>query len=102
MKKKKGLLLENEDGNFVVSPRFQKKKDEEDKKDKNLRYKFVSRLILSMNGYAAPIRAYTNLQVYMKLRQRYRDKAQFVLNHLRKPDLLLAFRTWRKAATDFR
>ena len=27
-KKDKGLLLENEEGNFVVSPRFQKKKEE--------------------------------------------------------------------------
>ena len=27
-KKRKGLLLENEEGNFVTSPRFQKKKDE--------------------------------------------------------------------------
>ena len=26
LKKQKGLLLENEDGNFVLSPKFQKKK----------------------------------------------------------------------------
>lgn len=38
----------------------------------------------------------------MKLREKYRNSAQFVLNHLRRPDTLLAFRTWHKAATKFK
>ena len=101
-KKDKGLLLENEEGNFVMSPRFAKKKEDEDRKDKNLRYKFVSRLLMTINGYSAPVKAYTNMQMYARLRQKYKKSAQFVLNHLRKPDVLLAFRTWQKAAKQFR
>lgn len=85
-----------------MSPRFAKKKEEEDRKEKNMRYKFVSRLIMSINGYAPPIKAYNNIQMYMKLREKYRKSSQFVLNHLRKPDLLLAFKTWQKAAAQFR
>jgi len=57
---------------------------------------------MSMNGYNAPIRGYCNMQVYMRLREKYRKGARFVLNHLRKPDLLLAFKTWKKASSDFR
>ena len=57
---------------------------------------------MSMNGYNAPIRAYCNMQVYMRLREKYRKGAQFVLNHLRKPDLLLPFKTWRKATSQFK
>ena len=57
---------------------------------------------MSMNGYNAPIRAYCNMQMYMKLREKYRKGALFILNHIRKPDLLLPFKTWRKATSDFR
>ena len=38
----------------------------------------------------------------MRLREKYRKGSLFVLNHLRKPDLLLPFKTWRKATADFR
>jgi hypothetical protein len=57
---------------------------------------------MTINGYGAPIKAYHNLQMYMKLREKYRKSANFVLNHLRRPDVLLAFRTWNKAAMSFR
>lgn len=57
---------------------------------------------MSINGYEAPIKAYNNLHIYMKLREKYKKTALFVLNHLRKPDLLLAFNTWKKAAAKFR
>lgn len=67
-KKEKGLLLEDEEGQFVMSPRFQEKKDQQVKKDNNLRYKFISRLILSMNGYSAPAKAYNNLKLYMTVK----------------------------------
>jgi hypothetical protein len=60
--------LEDEAGTFVLSPRFQEKKDMQIKKDNNLRYKFISRLILSMNGYAAPIKAWNNLKIYTLIR----------------------------------
>lgn len=53
---------------------------------------------MSINGYSAPIKAYHNIQMYMKLRERYRSTALFVLNHLRRPDVFLVFRTWKKAA----
>jgi hypothetical protein len=85
-----------------MSPRFQKKKEEAERKENNFRYKFISRLIMSMNGYSTPIKAYGNMQMYMKLREKYKKGATFVLNHLRKPDLLLSFNTWKKAAADFR
>ena len=52
---------------------------------------------MSLNGYNAPIRAYCNMQTYARLREKYRKAAQFTLNHLRKPDLLLSFKTWKKA-----
>lgn len=67
-KKEKGLLLEDEAGKYVLSPRFQEKKDQQVKKDNNLRYRFISRLILSMNGYSAPSRAWNNFRMYMLLR----------------------------------
>jgi len=57
---------------------------------------------MSINGYEAPVKAYSNLQMFAKLRERYKKTAQFVLNFLRKPDLFLAFKTWRGAATKFR
>ena len=57
---------------------------------------------MSVNGYSAPMKAYKNLHIFMKLRERYKKTAQFVLNHLRKPDMLLAFRTWRNGTTKFR
>lgn len=95
-KKQKGLLLENEEGNFVVSPRFQKKKEEEDKRDKKLRYRFISRLIMYINGSQPMVKAYNNLQIFMKLRQKYKKAALFILNQLKKPDLLSVFGLWRK------
>jgi hypothetical protein len=67
-KKEKGLLLEDDGGKYVLSPRFQDKKDQQIKRDNNLRYKFISRLILSMNGYAAPVKAWNNLRTYMLTR----------------------------------
>ena len=67
-KKDKGLLLEDDGGKFVLSPRFQEKKDQQVKRDNNLRYRFIARLILSMNGYAAPAKAWNNLRVYMQVR----------------------------------
>ena len=85
-----------------MSPRFQKKKEEAERKENNLRYKFISKLIMSMNGYSAPIRAYCNMQMYMKLREKYRKGALFIVNHMRKPDLFLPFKTWRKATSEFR
>lgn len=33
-----------------------------------MRYKFISRMILSMNGYSAPARAWNNLKMYMLVR----------------------------------
>lgn len=101
-KRKKGLLLENEEGNFVMSPRFAKKKEDEDRKDKNMRYKFVSRLIMAVNGYHPPIKAYNNMQVYMKLREKYRKSSVMVLNYMRRPNLFTAFKTWKNAAAEFR
>lgn len=67
-KKEKGLLLEDDQGQLVVSPRFQEKKEQQIKKDNNFRYKFISRLILSMNGYSAPVKAFNNLRMYMLIR----------------------------------
>ena len=67
-----------------------------------MRYKFISRLIMSLNGYNAPIRAFCNMQTYTRLREKYRKSATFVLNHLRKPDLLLPFKTWRKATHELK
>lgn len=84
-KKEKGLLLENEAGQLVVSPRFQEKKEQQIKKDNNFRYKFISRLILSMNGYSAPVKAYNNLRMYMFLREKYKKFALMTRNSLRKP-----------------
>lgn len=57
---------------------------------------------MTINGYGAPIKAYNNLHMYQKLREKYRKSASFVLNHLRRPDTLLAFRTWKKAAAKFK
>lgn len=57
---------------------------------------------MTINGYGAPIKAYHNLQMYERLREKYRNSALFVLNHLRRPDTLLAFRTWRKASAKFK
>lgn len=57
---------------------------------------------MTINGYGSPIKAYNNLQIYMKLRERYRKSALFVVNHIRRPDTFLAFRTWRKIAANFR
>jgi hypothetical protein len=84
-----------------MSPRFQEKKDQQIKKDNNLRYKFISRLILSMNGYAAPVKAWNNIKMYLLIREKYRKCAQFTRNMLRKPDLYSAFKTWHKASTEF-
>lgn len=67
-KKDKGLLLENDEGNLVVSPRFQEKKDSQIKKDNNLRYKFISRIVLAMNNYGPAIKAWNNLNLYMQVR----------------------------------
>jgi hypothetical protein len=53
---------------LVLSPRFEEKKNQQIKRDNNLRYKFISRVILSMNGYSAPVKAWNNLRVYMQLR----------------------------------
>lgn len=66
-----------------------------------MRYKFISRLILSMNGYAAPVKAYNNLRMYMMIREKYKKFAKITRNNLRKPDLYYAFRIWSKAAKDF-
>lgn len=52
----------------MVSPRFQEKKEQQIKRDNNFRYRFISRLILSMNGYAAPVKAFNNLKMYMLVR----------------------------------
>lgn len=87
---------------MVHSPRFQKKKEEDDQKNNNLRYKFISRLMLSANGYRAPVKAFNNLQVFTNVRESFKKGSLFVLNHLRKPDIFLAFRTWRKAAKEFK
>jgi hypothetical protein len=38
-----------------------------------------------MNGYQAPIKAYNNLQMYMKVRLRYKKAALMVKNRLRNP-----------------
>lgn len=100
-KKEKGLLLEDETGQLVVSPRFQEKKEQQIKKDNNFRYKFISRLILSMNGYSSPVKAYNNLKMYMFIRERYKRNALMVKNNLRKPELYYAFRIWNKATKDF-
>jgi hypothetical protein len=48
-----------------------------------MKYKFIARLILSMNGYQAPIKAYNNLQMYMKVRIKYKKAALMVKNRLR-------------------
>lgn len=100
-KKEKGLLLEDDQGQLVVSPRFQEKKEQQIKKDNNFRYKFISRLILSMNGYSAPVKAFNNLKMYMLIREKYKKNAKMVKNNLRKPELYYAFRIWNKATKDF-
>ena len=100
-KKDKGLLLENEGGQLVMSPRFQEKKEQQIKHDNNLRYRFISRLILSMNGYASAVKGYNNLRMYMMLRQKYKKFGLMVRNNLRKPHLYYAFRTWHKATLEF-
>lgn len=68
------------------------------KHDNILRYKFVSRLILSMNGYTPALKGWNNLDIYAKARDKVREKARFVLNYIRRGDLFCAFRTWNKAA----
>ena len=42
------------------------------------------------------------MQTYARLREKYRKAAQFTLNHLRKPDLLLSFKTWKKATNQLK
>jgi hypothetical protein len=86
---------------LVVSPRFQEKKEQQIKRDNNFRYRFISRLILSMNGYAAPVKAYNNLKMYMLVREKYRKHARIARNNLRRPDLFYAFKIWHKATVDF-
>lgn len=85
----------------MLSPRFQEKKDLQIKKDNNLRYKFISRLILSMNGYSAPARAWNNMKIYMLVREKIKKHAKMVKNNLRKPELHYAFKIWHKASVDF-
>jgi hypothetical protein len=84
-KKEKGLLLEDDAGQLVVSPRFQEKKEQQIKKDNNFRYRFISRLILAMNGYSAPVKAFNNLKMYMLVREKYKKHARTVRNNLRRP-----------------
>jgi len=54
-----------------------------------------------MNGYAAPVKAYNNLKLYMTLRQKYKKFALMVHNNLRKTELSFAFRIWHKATKEF-
>jgi len=54
-----------------------------------------------MNGYAAPVKAWNNVKMYMLIREKYRKFAKFTRNMLRKPDLFYAFKTWHKASTEF-
>ena len=71
------------------------------KKDNNLRYKFISRLVLSLNGYEAPVKAYNNLRTYMILRTKCKNFAKMIKNRLRKPDYKYAFDIWRRASQQF-
>jgi hypothetical protein len=75
-----------------MSPRFQKKKEEEDKRDKRLRYKLISRLIMNINGSWGMVKAYNNILIYMKLREKYKKAALFILNHIKRADKLMVFR----------
>ena len=86
---------------MVVSPRFQEKKEQQIKRDNNFRYRFISRVILAMNGYSAPVKAFNNLKMYMLVREKYKKFAKIVRNNLRRPDLFYAFKIWHKANTDF-
>ena len=66
-----------------------------------MRYKFISRVILAMNGYASPVKSYNNLRLYMHLREKYKKFALIIKNKLRKPDLYYGFKTWQNANKKF-
>jgi len=66
-----------------------------------LRYKFISRVILSMNGYSSAVKSYNNMRLYMLLREKYKKLALVVKNKLRKPDLYFGFKIWQAANKRF-
>jgi len=54
-----------------------------------------------MNGYAAPVKVWNNMKMYMLVRQKYKKFAKIMINNSKRPELFYAFRIWNKAAKDF-
>ena len=54
-----------------------------------------------MNGYAAPVKSYNNLRLYMLLREKYKKYALIMKNKIRKPDLYYGFKIWQNANKKF-
>ncbi len=67
-----------------------------------LKYKFVSRVILSMNGYQAPVKSWNNLEMLTKLRAKCQKSALMVKNRMEKGEMYTAFKIWQNGVLELR